>query len=96
MGTKNLHEILSERERISEQMQNSLDDTTDPWGVKVGLKSFTRMQSPVGLIMGWHQLPDCNCKISTLTLMVFKIIPVMFCFRINNRIPRFLSFPNDF
>ena len=38
LGTKNLHEILSEREKISEQMQSSLDEATDPWGVKVGSK----------------------------------------------------------
>ena len=35
LGTKNLSEILSERETISHQMQSSLDDATDPWGVKV-------------------------------------------------------------
>ena len=35
LGTKNLAEILSEREKISESMQSSLDETTDPWGVKV-------------------------------------------------------------
>ena len=37
LGTKNLAEILSEREKISESMQTSLDETTDPWGVKAGL-----------------------------------------------------------
>ena len=35
LGTKNLAEILSERESISHVMQSSLDDATDPWGVKV-------------------------------------------------------------
>ena len=35
LGTKNLAEILSERETISHVMQSSLDDATDPWGVKV-------------------------------------------------------------
>ena len=35
LGTKNLAEILSERETISHIMQSSLDDATDPWGVKV-------------------------------------------------------------
>ena len=34
LGTKNLAEILSERETISQVMQNSLDEATDPWGVK--------------------------------------------------------------
>ena len=36
LGTKNLAEILSERETISQVMQSSLDEATDPWGVKVG------------------------------------------------------------
>ena len=35
LGTKNLAEILSERETISQVMQNALDEATDPWGVKV-------------------------------------------------------------
>jgi erythrocyte band 7 integral membrane protein len=35
LGTKNLAEVLSERETISHTMQSSLDEATDPWGVKV-------------------------------------------------------------
>lgn len=35
LGTKNLSEILADREHISHTMQASLDDATDPWGVKV-------------------------------------------------------------
>ncbi|XP_017783697.1 PREDICTED: band 7 protein AGAP004871-like [Nicrophorus vespilloides] len=35
LGTRNLAEILSDREAISHAMQASLDDATDPWGVKV-------------------------------------------------------------
>ena len=35
LGTKNLSEILSERESISHVMQSALDEATDPWGVKV-------------------------------------------------------------
>ena len=38
LGTKNLAEILSEREIISQVMQNALDEATDPWGVKVGVR----------------------------------------------------------
>ena len=40
MGTKNLSEILSERESISHVMQAALDEATDPWGVKVGCLMF--------------------------------------------------------
>lgn len=35
LGTRNLSEILSDREAISHAMQTSLDVATDPWGVKV-------------------------------------------------------------
>jgi len=35
LGTKNLGEILSDREQISNSMLVMLDDATDPWGVKV-------------------------------------------------------------
>jgi len=35
LGTKNLSEILTERDNISHVMQSSLDEATDPWGVKV-------------------------------------------------------------
>lgn len=35
LGTRNLSEILSEREAISHNMQTALDEATDPWGVKV-------------------------------------------------------------
>merc|ERR1712004_869340 len=33
--TKSLHEILSDRESISNSMQNALDEATEPWGIKV-------------------------------------------------------------
>lgn len=35
LGTRSLSELLTEREAISHTMQVSLDDATDPWGVKV-------------------------------------------------------------
>ncbi|KAI5736973.1 hypothetical protein M8J76_008936 [Diaphorina citri] len=35
LGTRNLAEILSERESISHAMQANLDHATEPWGVKV-------------------------------------------------------------
>uniref|UniRef100_A0A8C7T0X4 Stomatin (EPB72)-like 3a n=1 Tax=Oncorhynchus mykiss TaxID=8022 RepID=A0A8C7T0X4_ONCMY len=35
LGTKNLAELLSDREGISHNMQESLDEATDPWGIKV-------------------------------------------------------------
>ncbi|KAJ3651899.1 hypothetical protein Zmor_017903 [Zophobas morio] len=35
LGTRNLAEVLSDREAISHAMQTNLDVATDPWGVKV-------------------------------------------------------------
>ena len=35
LGTKSLHEILSDRESISGSMQNVLDEATTAWGIKV-------------------------------------------------------------
>merc|ERR1719500_1026221 len=35
LGTKNLGDILSERESIAHEMKSTLDEATDPWGVKV-------------------------------------------------------------
>ena len=35
LGTKNLGDILSDREVIAAMMQSTLDEATDPWGVKV-------------------------------------------------------------
>jgi len=35
LGTKSLGDILSERESIANDMQVTLDEATDPWGVKV-------------------------------------------------------------
>lgn len=35
LGLRNLSEILSERDEIAHNLQESLDVATDPWGVKV-------------------------------------------------------------
>ncbi|XP_025114197.1 band 7 protein AGAP004871-like isoform X3 [Pomacea canaliculata] len=49
LGTKNLAEILSERETISHLMQSSLDEATDPWGVKVERVEVKDVRLPVQL-----------------------------------------------
>ncbi|XP_053207928.1 mechanosensory protein 2-like [Panonychus citri] len=49
LGTKNLSEILSERESISHVMQTSLDEATDPWGVKVERVEIKDVRLPVQL-----------------------------------------------
>jgi len=35
LGTRNLGDILSEREAIAQEMEQALDEATDPWGVQV-------------------------------------------------------------
>ena len=35
IGTKSLAEILSDRESIAKDMLTTLDESTDPWGIKV-------------------------------------------------------------
>lgn len=35
LGTKNLSEVLTEREAIAGTMQNNLDNATEPWGIEV-------------------------------------------------------------
>jgi len=49
LGTKNLAEILSERETIAHVMQSSLDEATDPWGVKVERVEIKDVRLPVQL-----------------------------------------------
>lgn len=49
LGTRNLSEILSERENISHTMQSSLDEATDPWGVKVERVEIKDVRLPVQL-----------------------------------------------
>ncbi|CAG0923123.1 unnamed protein product, partial [Notodromas monacha] len=49
LGTKNMSEILAERESISHTMQASLDEATDPWGVKVERVEIKDVRLPVML-----------------------------------------------
>ncbi|KAK4878171.1 hypothetical protein RN001_010677 [Aquatica leii] len=49
MGTKNLSELLSDRESISHSMQSVLDIATDPWGVKVERVEIKDVSLPVQL-----------------------------------------------
>eukprot|EP00094_Tigriopus_californicus_P004179 TCALIF_04027-PA protein Name:"Similar to sto-2 Stomatin-2 (Caenorhabditis elegans)" AED:0.30 eAED:0.30 QI:0/0.28/0/1/1/1/8/0/359 len=49
LGTKNLHEILSDRESISASMQSALDEATEPWGIKVERVEIKDVRLPVQL-----------------------------------------------
>ncbi|TMW52412.1 hypothetical protein DOY81_002501 [Sarcophaga bullata] len=49
MGTRHLHEILSERMTISGTMQLQLDEATDAWGIKVERVEIKDVRLPVQL-----------------------------------------------
>jgi len=49
LGTKCLAEILSEREQIAHWMETTLDEATDPWGVKVERVEIKDVRLPVQL-----------------------------------------------
>ncbi|XP_070549153.1 LOW QUALITY PROTEIN: stomatin-like [Ptychodera flava] len=49
LGTKNLAEILADRENISHQMQSILDEATDPWGILVERVEIKAVRLPVQL-----------------------------------------------
>nr|XP_024217570.1 band 7 protein AGAP004871 isoform X2 [Halyomorpha halys] len=49
LGTRPLHEILSDREAISNTMQTSLDEATDSWGIKVERVEIKDVRLPVQL-----------------------------------------------
>lgn len=49
LGTKNLSDILAEREAISHAMMEMLDEATDPWGVKVERVEVKDVRLPIQL-----------------------------------------------
>ncbi|KAL5269894.1 hypothetical protein ACHWQZ_G003382 [Mnemiopsis leidyi] len=49
LGTKSLSDLLSEREAISHDMQHSLDQATDPWGVVVERVEIKDVRLPANL-----------------------------------------------
>ncbi|XP_039285875.1 band 7 protein AGAP004871 isoform X1 [Nilaparvata lugens] len=49
LGTRPLHEILSEREAISNTMQTNLDDATEAWGIKVERVEIKDVRLPIQL-----------------------------------------------
>ncbi|XP_069097763.1 stomatin isoform X1 [Pleurodeles waltl] len=49
LGTKNLSQILSDREEIAHNMQATLDDATDDWGIKVERVEIKDVKLPIQL-----------------------------------------------
>ena len=50
LGTKNLGDILSERESIAQEMQELLHEATEPWGVKVERVEVKDVKVPAQLM----------------------------------------------
>lgn len=46
LGQSNLDELLSEREKINERLQQIIDDQTEPWGVKVSIVEVKDLELP--------------------------------------------------
>jgi regulator of protease activity HflC (stomatin/prohibitin superfamily) len=46
LGQANLDDLLSERERLNQQLQQILDNQTDPWGIKVSAVEVKHVDLP--------------------------------------------------
>jgi len=47
LGQAELDELLSEREKLNEQLQSIIDAHTDPWGIKVSMVEVKHVDLPV-------------------------------------------------
>jgi regulator of protease activity HflC (stomatin/prohibitin superfamily) len=46
LGQKDLDDLLTNREQINEELQNIIDDQTDPWGIKVSVVEVKDVEIP--------------------------------------------------
>jgi regulator of protease activity HflC (stomatin/prohibitin superfamily) len=49
LGQHNLDELLSEREKINSILQNIIDESTAPWGIKVSIVEVKDVEIPSGM-----------------------------------------------
>lgn len=49
LGQHELDDLLSRRERINQELQRIIDETTDPWGVKVSLVEVKDVELPASM-----------------------------------------------
>merc|ERR1712042_289883 len=49
LGTRTMQEVLTDRDHISAGMQATLDEATDPWGIKVERVEIKDVRLPVQL-----------------------------------------------
>jgi regulator of protease activity HflC (stomatin/prohibitin superfamily) len=46
IGQATLDEVLSEREKLNKELQNIIDEATDPWGIKVSAVEIKNVEVP--------------------------------------------------
>src|ERR671911_907027 len=46
LGQKNLDDLLTNREEINEELQNIIDEQTEPWGIKVSVVEVKDVEIP--------------------------------------------------
>jgi regulator of protease activity HflC (stomatin/prohibitin superfamily) len=46
LGQSDLDEVLAHRERINQKLQQIIDETTEPWGIKVGIVEVKDVELP--------------------------------------------------
>ena len=49
VGSVELDEVLSSREKINQELQTIIDDRTDPWGIKVSAVEVKELELPEGM-----------------------------------------------
>lgn len=49
LGESELDELLSQRERINQELQKIIDTQTDPWGIKVSMVEIKHVDLPEGM-----------------------------------------------
>ncbi len=49
LGQSDLDELLTQRERINQRLQHIIDETTEPWGVKVSQVEVKDVELPQGM-----------------------------------------------
>ena len=49
VGAVELDEVLSSREKINQELQNIIDERTDPWGIKVSAVEVKELELPEGM-----------------------------------------------
>jgi len=50
IGQHDLDELLGERERLNQNLQQIIDDQTDPWGIKVSVVEIKEVELPSNMV----------------------------------------------